>query len=209
MTDEIEAVTETAKAIQEVIKFAAKMFGTVPEDLVGITFGDILRVKRIENFERICRKAQARLAARGVEEPEAIDLKHHRLLLEVASEESDETLQDMWANLIANAMDPDHTAHFQKIFIETLKEFEPIDAALLKAVNSSIQASPHKSVSLDEILKDSGQRVSLITISLNRMRHFGCLKLNQDIDDNYREIDIKMTPLGEEIVMACDPNGSS
>ena len=54
MSDEIEAVTETAKAVQEVAKtaskaleatsaagkFLAKMLGTVPEDVVGLAGGD-------------------------------------------------------------------------------------------------------------------------------------------------------------------------
>jgi len=34
-------------------------------------------------------------------------------------------MQDLWANLMANAMDPDTDVDLQKSLIETLRQFEP------------------------------------------------------------------------------------
>lgn len=62
MTDEIEAATKTAKAVHETSKlgravieagsdlarYFAKVLGTVPEDLVGLAFGDYIHIKRAE-----------------------------------------------------------------------------------------------------------------------------------------------------------------
>ncbi len=38
----------------------------------------------------------------------------------------------MWAELLANAMDPNKDTSLQRVFIETLKQFEPIDAFMLQ-----------------------------------------------------------------------------
>ena len=145
MSDEIEAVTEGAKAVQEsaklgqavieagsdLAKYVGRALGTVPEDLVGLSFGDRLRVKRIENVTRMFREAEARLDNRNVEHREEINTKLIGPLLEAMSEESDETLQDLWAQLLANAMDPNSGVSLQRVLIDTLRRFEPIDAVVL------------------------------------------------------------------------------
>ncbi len=70
MSDEIEAVTEGAKAVQEVAKttgkavdlvqaggsYLAQMLGTVPKDVVGYLGGDYLRHVRIRNWYQISEK---------------------------------------------------------------------------------------------------------------------------------------------------------
>ena len=141
MGDEIEAVTEGAKAIQEGAKmgralveagsdlasFVGKALGTVPEDTVGLLGGDHLRELRIRNLDKISRKTEDILSERGVEDPEPIGLKALLPALEAASEETDETLQDMWANLLANAMDPSRKVSPRRVFTEKLKEFDPPD----------------------------------------------------------------------------------
>ena len=67
MSDEIEAITESAKAAQEVAKttgkaldlvqaggaYLAQMLGTVPQDVVGLLGGDLIRQYRIRNWYRI------------------------------------------------------------------------------------------------------------------------------------------------------------
>ncbi len=116
MSNEIEAVTEGAKAAQEVAKttgkaldaaqaggiYLAQMLGTVPEDVVGLLGGDLIRQYRIRNWYRISRETFDKLDQRGVEQMEPLNAKVIEPLLEAASNESDETLQAMWAELLAN-----------------------------------------------------------------------------------------------------------
>ena len=73
MTNEIEAATETAKAVQEVAKtgraliepgtdlakYVARMLGTVPEDLIGFLIGDPLHELRQHTLTGILRAAFA------------------------------------------------------------------------------------------------------------------------------------------------------
>ena len=147
MSDEIEAVTEGARAAQEVAKTAGKgldlvkdaggylawMVGTTPQDVIGLLGGDYLRQVRLRNWMRIGQKTKQELKDRSVDEPEPLATKHIVPLLEAARDESNDTLQDMWARLLANAMDPDHDVSLQRVYIDTLKQFEPIDVRILSA----------------------------------------------------------------------------
>jgi len=219
MSDEIEAFKEGAKAAQEIAKttgkaidatsalgrFVAKMLGTVPEDVVGLAGGDYIRIKRMENLATAFLKAQERLASRGVEEPDPIDLKYTQPLLEAVSEESDETLQEMWANLIANVMDPNHPAKLQRIFIETVRQLEPPDAKIL---NAFYKYNPKKirsqSLSLRKV--DFYQNTAsafcetsdLFTISVDPLKHLGLLEPDDD--------SIRSTALGRELLRAVEAN---
>ncbi len=186
MSDEIEAVTETAKAVQEsaklgqtvieagsdLAKYAGRALGTVPEDLVGLGFGDRLRVKRIENATRRFREAEARLDERKVERREEINIKLIAPLLEAVSEESDETLQDLWVQLLANAMDPSSGVSLQRVLIDTLRQFEPIDAAVLghyaTADNPGFR-SP------SQVAKSMDWRPTECAVSVQRLEALGCL----------------------------------
>ena len=131
MGDESEPITAVVKAVQETAKagralveagsdlasFVGKALGTVPEDTVGLVGGDHLRELRIRNLDKISRKTEDILSERGVEDPEPIGLKTLLPALEAASEETDETLQEMWAELLANAMDPNKDTSLQRVFI--------------------------------------------------------------------------------------------
>ena len=186
MSNEIEAVTEGIKAAQEVAKttgkaldaaqaggaYLARMLGTVPEDVVGLFGGDLLRQYRIRNWHRISQKTFDKLDQRGVEQLEPLNAKVIVPLLEAASNEGDETLQDMWANLLANAMDPDRDVYLQRVFIDTLKQFEPIDARILSAyleVGASNACSPNNLVQKVDL------RVTEVIISADRLVSLGCL----------------------------------
>jgi len=56
--------------------FLREIFGTVPEDLVGYFGGDLLKVRRAENFARIAQEAREWLKAREVHttEPPSISI---------------------------------------------------------------------------------------------------------------------------------------
>ncbi len=111
MSDESEPVTAVAKAVEETAKtgralveagsdlasFVGKALGTVPEDTVGLLVGDYLHDLRIRNLDKISRKTEKILRERGVKDPEPIGPKVLLPALEAASEETDETLQGMWA----------------------------------------------------------------------------------------------------------------
>ncbi len=216
MSNEIEAVTEGAKAVQEVAKttgkaldaaqsggaYLARMLGTVPEDVVGLLGGDLLRQYRIRNWHRISEKTFDKLDQRGVEQLQPLNAKVIVPLLEATSNEGNETLQDMWAELLANAMDPDHDVSLQRVYIDTLKQFEPIDVRILSAY---LEAGGHQQQTPDYLAPGIGLRVTEVIVSAERLVSLGCL--NNMSRDSFSvgapETPYMVSALGLELSRAC------
>ena len=218
MSDEIEVVTEGAKAVQEAMKtgralveagsdlarFLGKALGTVPADTVGLLGGDSLHELRLRNLDKISRKTEDILRERGVKKPEPIGPKALLPALEVASEETDETLQDMWANLLANAMDPNNDTSLQRVFIETLKQFEPIDALVLNAAVSNFANKLFGEGATADLIS---KRSSLAAMSAERLAKLGCFSADSRLEGNFnRKMNYLVSNLGTELQRACNPN---
>ena len=216
MSDEIEAVTEGAKAVQEVAKttgkavdlvqaggsYLAQMLGTVPEDVVGLLGGDYLRQIRIRNWNQIGEKTFRDFKDRGVGEPRPLDAKHVVPLLEAASLESDETLQDLWAQLLANAMDPNSDVSLQRVLIDALGQFEPIDAVILD--HYATRDNPGFRTPA-QVADSMNRRPNECAVSIQRLEVLRCLDdMSRDnvgrpgLDTQYQ-----ISPLGTELCRAC------
>jgi hypothetical protein len=115
--------------------FLREIFGTVPEDLVGYFGGDLLKVRRAENFARIAQEAHERLKARGIHTPEPPSISILLPIIVASAEESRDELVDIWARLLAAAADPARSKSFRLAFIETAKNMDPLDAAVLRYAN--------------------------------------------------------------------------
>ena len=121
MTDETEAVTEAAKALQEVAKtsnnaidavrntgaFLNRVFGPAIADTVALLWTDKIAAKRIEaaiysweRLESLAHKVKSRLVEKGVVNIRAIPPKVALSLLEYATVEDEEDLHTLWANLM-------------------------------------------------------------------------------------------------------------
>lgn len=224
MGDEIETVTETAKAVQEVAKttgkaldaaqaggaYLARMLGTAPEDVVGLLGADLLRQYRIRNWHRISQKAFDKLDRRGVEQMEPLSAKVIVPLLEAASEESDETLQDMWANLLANGMDPNRNVSPRRVFIETLSKFEPPDVVILlhmgKLMTSKKAKRKEYSFDREGLAKLLKVRTTEIDLSLENLVALKCVSTHSMKVEGIAIGDMKLTSLGLELYHACNPD---
>src|SRR5258708_32946363 len=101
-TAAITAVTkESAQALE---KEARGFIGTIlgePAKALGGLLGDKVNKRRHGNLIKIVVQAKRKLAEAGVS-PKEVPLKIIHPLLEAASLEEDETMQAMWANLLAN-----------------------------------------------------------------------------------------------------------
>lgn len=112
-------IEEPSKAVAEVAKFGtttveasvklggffAKVLGEPFQDAVGL-LGDRLKLYRYQNQVVIMDKVNKTLDERGVSKTKPIPPKFAIPIMEYASLEEDESLQDMWCNLIANSLDP-------------------------------------------------------------------------------------------------------
>jgi hypothetical protein len=104
---------EQAKLGQEVLKtlrglgsFVEKALESVPGDLVGYLGVDWLRVRRAENIAKMMFCAKERHETRGVKDTKPASLTLALPILRGAADESREELRDLWARLLAAAMDP-------------------------------------------------------------------------------------------------------
>lgn len=125
-TDPIKAITEGAKALEEVAKASGKaidasrsvggwldrIFGQGVEDTVALHWSDRIRARRIEraiyDWEKLislARKVDARLTAKGVSNFRLIPPKIALSIIEHATIEDDDDLQSLWANLLASGLE--------------------------------------------------------------------------------------------------------
>jgi hypothetical protein len=213
MSDESNPITAVAKAAEEtaktgraliepgtdLAKYIARVLGTVPEDVVGFLVGDPLHELRQHTLIGILRAAFEKLRARGVETAKPIRPGPGKEAFEAASLETDETLQDMWATLLANAMDPGKDTSLQRVFIVTLKEFEPIDARILQ----EIAQSPGDGVLNDhQLVTQLTIRDTQVFLSVEKLIDLKVLRIKgASAPRRYTP-----APLGRELYRACTGN---
>ena len=135
---------EQAKLLEELLKTArdtsgyfADIFGDAPKDLFGLLVGDRVKSKRIEKHAMLWHRTRERLAHRGVADPEPPSLKYAIPILEAAADEENEELQDLWSRLLAAAMDPKRRDAMRQSFIQAVKQMDPMDALVLRAVRDN------------------------------------------------------------------------
>lgn len=147
--DEVKALAELGKSVVDAARdaggYVSRVLGTLPEDLVGLAIGDHVRAARWENAQRLARGVKARLEARGVQQTEKLGPSMAAELLDAAADENREELSDLWARLLANALDPSRSSRVRRIYIDIIKQLEPIDALVLQELTGPlISITPDK-----------------------------------------------------------------
>ena len=137
---------ETAKAVQEVAKaggeaikatrslgaFAAKLVCEPAESMIAI-LTDRLRFVRWERQLRLLDKVQEIIVERGLKgQLTPIPPKLALPIIEHATLEEDDSLQDLWARLLVEAGNPQARHAVRTAFIEIIKQLEPLDAKVLE-----------------------------------------------------------------------------
>ena len=85
---------------------------------------------------RLFQEAMARLADRHVQDPIPASLSVALPILQGAADEDRDELVDLWARLLANAMDPNLNSVRQSI-IDAVKKMDPVDAVVLQHVHEA------------------------------------------------------------------------
>ena len=93
-----------------------------------------------DQAQQLGAKATAYLAAVG-REPQPVEPKLLLPLVQAASLETDPTLAEKWAALLANAADPAQRVAVQPGFAEVLRQLTPTDARVLD-IAASLEISP-------------------------------------------------------------------
>ncbi|MEJ2391534.1 MAG: Abi-alpha family protein, partial [Gammaproteobacteria bacterium] len=202
MSDETEAIKEAAKATQEVAKTASnaidagrEMGGFVSrfisgplEQAVGIV-EDKLRYIRWERQRRLIRRAEEYMREQGLSAPDKpIPLKNVVPLLEYATLEEDDTLQDMWARLLVNGTNESTGVNIERSFIEILAQLSPLEAQILQVIYAlPFEATQHAGVVTESLPfsakvaeekpeKKYGDPTKEVKLALANLARIGCLK---------------------------------
>ncbi len=98
--------------------------------------GDQMRYWRFKNMNRILSRAEEITKARGYETETLSELPFGDAIrtIEAASYEEEESVQDLWARLIANAVDPNSGVSVKKIYVDLLQSISSADAAFLELI---------------------------------------------------------------------------
>jgi len=135
---------EIAKAVQEVAKFGSKgiesaekagtfiarVFKAPIEEVSGIIH-DKLRFVRWRRLISMGDEVNRILEEKGVKESRAVPPKLALPIFEEATLEDDESLQALWNQLLANAMDPSFNGELRYGFTDMIKNITGIEARFL------------------------------------------------------------------------------
>lgn len=227
-----ETIEEVAKATQEVAKFGsnlidvantaggfvAKMIGGALDTGIGI-WHDRLKYSRWERQVRLMRRADEFLASCQIVRPvRALPLSFAVPLLQAATLEENDDLQDMWAKLLVNGLTGENGEDVRRANIDILQSLSPFDAAILSKIysvvtdtafsNSVLTYELPYTVTLSSTLtrdvlaqaQEPDDEVKLALANLNRL---GCISLGTTWDGNQIFKDVFQTILGRKFIEAC------
>jgi hypothetical protein len=227
-------ITETAKATQEVAKatgkvvdaarelggFVAKYIAGPLEQGVGIV-EDKLRYLRWERQVRLMRRADELLASVGLNAPtRAVPMKLAIPILQGASIEEDDGLQDRWAALLVNVANVGSGIDVQRSFLAILEQLSSLEVHILDVIYSlPFDAMQHDGVwSADlpnsaRVQTEDDQKAlekgaiteppDDVKIGLGNLARLGCLRLPITWGGGESFVHVNPTILGAAFVRAC------
>jgi len=140
MTDDEKQILKVGAdaAIKPFSNLIEKLFGGCAEELGGM-WQDALQVRRFNRRLKLYKRTMEMIEKAGFE-PRQIPDKIWVPVLQAASLEDDEALQDRWAALLANAANPIRDALIHPCFSDILSQLTGPEAVLLEAMADSVLA---------------------------------------------------------------------
>lgn len=214
----IEAVANATKvgieACGKFARFISKYIDGTLEQGIGI-FEDKLKYYRWENQVKLMEKANYFLKEVGLKEPnQAIKLKFALPLLEAASMEDDDYLQDLWAKLLVNATNKESNIVLMRSYIDILERITPLEARILEKIYSipfdkiqHIGVATRKLPEIAEIASEnSNEEVTEnddLKLALANLARLGCTTLARTWGNGELFGKVNPTVLGKHFVEAC------
>ena len=122
-------------AVEHVGKAVSKVTGS-PSAEFGELLKDHIRFRRAKNLVKFYVEYQRVVADAGIDQRE-LPFRMWFPIFESVSIEEDETLQQKWAALLANAADPNTKVTVGPAFVEALKQLSPIEVKCLDWIYKS------------------------------------------------------------------------
>jgi hypothetical protein len=200
---------EQAKAVQSVSEFGTtalkegadltryvgRILGTAPHDAVGIVIGDPLHFVRTTIASQYDALLDKILKRRGVTETQPVSPSVTPPLIRAAYDEGRPELQELWAALIADAMDPKRAERVRISFIDSLKKMDRLDALVLRLrFDNPSDLSP---TALQYIMSRANQTEDEMIISIENLKSLNCVVWLEGLSK------FLLTPYGKALARAC------
>lgn len=224
---------ENAKAAQELAKatskgldilrdaapFIERVFGPPVENAVGLV-SDRLQYFRLTQFLSLRERVTNRLNKQGITDTRSVPPYIALPLIEAATITESDDIQELWAGLMANALDPAFKEDIRSAYISIIKDLSPLDARVLQLVNDGVNnfaqtwssGEEYPSFQLSKFVEDVGVDGEELEISLQNLARLRCLSSVSDLDGTERQVtsknqywmfSIHITSLGRALLKAC------
>lgn len=225
MSEEAKAVQEIAKttgkaidAAREFGGFIAKFMSGPLEQAVGMV-EDKLKYHRWERQLRLMQRSEEFLQASGRSCPtRTVPLSFLVPLVQAASLEEDDQLQDRWAALLVNAANASHPVEVRRSYVALLEQLTSLDVQILEAIYSipidnideaqlGTSELPHRAIVLRNLfyleLYSLPAPPEDIVLSLSNLERLRLIRLGKKSDslDSYGYV--HPTVLGKALMHAC------
>jgi Abortive infection alpha len=225
MATESDENAETAKAVQEIARTTGKTVDAVQQlgefvgsvtkqpllNAVGIV-ADRLAYARWERQQRLINRAQKFMEEQNISYTTAIPLNVAIPLLQAATLEEEDELQDLWVQLLVNAVDSNFDIKIRRLYISILEDFTSVEAKILWVLYEASQttgditfrskALPFKAVRVDDD-KDGGLPSLDVQEALWNLQRLGCVSFDTMAGGPEEATNVCITPLGQALVTAC------
>ena len=176
-------------AFEKLADIVHKLAGPMAEE-VGLMMADKIKVYRVKNWVGVVKKTQEILNDARLP-PNAVPPRLLLPIIEASSVESDETLQDLWAGLLASASDKSDS--LSPSFIEILKQLTPSEARLLNSLFEA--ASAHKIRRLGGLraisqLAPERKASGAVQLCLDSFERLGLIRREYDLQEKTRNYGI-------------------
>ncbi len=217
-----ESYKETVKTIgkgidlaQKTGKFIAPLIKGTLEQGIGI-FQDKLSYIRWERLNRFIEKSNAEMNRLGIGEIQTpVPLKYMIPLLQGATLEENDDLQDIWINLLVNSVCSEEI-ELKRVYIDILERLSPLEAKILNTIYS-LPFEPNRHNALltyklpdeIEIEKPENAKIKLentdIELALANLARIGCVAMAKTAGGGEYFSSVNMTLLGAKFYEACTP----
>lgn len=219
--EEAKAVQEVAKATSNAIDAAREAGGFISKFIAGsleqgmAIVEDRLKYVRWERQVRLSVRADEFLRQLGLESPtRPVPMKLAIPLIQAASLEEDNDLQDLWAALLANAANASSPIEIQRSYVSILEQLTPLETKILDRIYSlPFDQSQHDGV-ITEHLPESARTAEegdtrtdnpseAVCIALSNLQRLGCLRMGITMGNGEVPAWVNPTMLGRAFVRAC------
>lgn len=221
MEDESKAIQEVAKATAKAIDaareagaFISKYVSGSLEQGMGI-FEDKLKYLRWERSVRYMQRANELLKQTGLDAPtRVVPLNIAIPLMQGASLEEDDQMQDRWAALLVNAANASYQGEIRRSYASILEQLTSMDAQILDAIYVlPFDACQHAGVitaglPISARIPEEDEKEELlpaedVILSLSNLTRLGCIRSGMTWGGGESYSRVNPTIAGKAFVQAC------